>query len=184
MDDVIKVRLLLRRKADPNNHGNTADGPLLLAARGRHPEVLQLLLAHGADPCGRGGGGACPLRAAIDPIVDNNGDSLGVVVQKRRAAGSAAAAAAAAAAAGNSSTATSTTASIADSCMLLAKVLLAQRADANSKDNDGRTPLYVAARCGALPIARLLLDSDADPSVAGYVTNSPHPLRFLLTREH
>ena len=60
------VRLLLDRGADPNRGaGPGSPAPLLLAAGDTDPAILNLLLAHGADPTVEDEHGATPLSRAV-----------------------------------------------------------------------------------------------------------------------
>ena len=58
------ARLLLDRGVDPNRPARMAT-PLMLAAGDADPAMVQLLLAHGADPHARGLGGSTALTAAV-----------------------------------------------------------------------------------------------------------------------
>jgi hypothetical protein len=58
------VRLLLERGVDPNTAARRAR-PLAMAAADRDPTILELLLAHGADPHARGSGGSTALSVAV-----------------------------------------------------------------------------------------------------------------------
>ena len=58
------VRLLLERGVDPNTAARRAR-PLAMAAADRDPAILELLLAHGADPHARGIGGSTALSVAV-----------------------------------------------------------------------------------------------------------------------
>jgi len=60
------VRLLLDRGADPNRSGGPGSAaPLFLAAGDTDPTILELLLAHGADPTVEAENGATPLSVAV-----------------------------------------------------------------------------------------------------------------------
>jgi len=60
------VRLLLDRGADLNRGGGLGSlAPLVLAAGDTDPAILQLLLAHGADPTVEDENGATPLSRAV-----------------------------------------------------------------------------------------------------------------------
>jgi ankyrin repeat protein len=60
------VRLLLDRGADPNRGtGARSLTPLFLAAGDTDPAILELLLAHGADPTVEDENGATPLSRAV-----------------------------------------------------------------------------------------------------------------------
>ena len=58
------VRLLLERGVDPNTAARRLR-PLAMAAADRDPAILELLLAHGADPHARGIGGSTALSVAV-----------------------------------------------------------------------------------------------------------------------
>jgi ankyrin repeat protein len=58
------VRLLLDRGVDPNRPARLLT-PLAMAAADRDPTILELLLAHGADPNVRGIGGSTALSVAV-----------------------------------------------------------------------------------------------------------------------
>ncbi len=58
------VRLLLERGVDPNAAARRLT-PLAMAAADRDPVILELLLAHGADPRARGIGGSTALSVAV-----------------------------------------------------------------------------------------------------------------------
>jgi ankyrin repeat protein len=58
------VRLLLERGVNPNTSARTLR-PLAMAAADRDPAIVQLLLAHGADPNARGLGGSTALTVAV-----------------------------------------------------------------------------------------------------------------------
>jgi len=58
------VRLLLDRGVDPNNPARMLT-PLMMAASDADPAIVQLLLAHGADPTARGIGGSTALSEAV-----------------------------------------------------------------------------------------------------------------------
>jgi ankyrin repeat protein len=58
------VRLLLDRGVNPNAHAGLST-PLTLAAADRDPAIVQLLLAHGADPNVRGIEGSTALSVAV-----------------------------------------------------------------------------------------------------------------------
>jgi len=58
------VRLLLERGVDPNTAARRLR-PLAMAAADRDPTILELLLAHGADPHARGIGGSTALSVAV-----------------------------------------------------------------------------------------------------------------------
>jgi ankyrin repeat protein len=58
------VRLLLDRGVDPNTAVRRLR-PLAMAAADRDPTILELLLAHGADPNARGIGGSTALSVAV-----------------------------------------------------------------------------------------------------------------------
>jgi hypothetical protein len=60
----VAVRLLLDRGVDPNQKAGLAT-PLLMAAADRDPTLVELLLAHGADPHTRGLGGSTALSEAV-----------------------------------------------------------------------------------------------------------------------
>jgi ankyrin repeat protein len=64
MHQVEAVRLLLDRGVDPNRPARMVT-PLLMAASDADPTVVQLLLAHGADPTKRGIGGSTALTEAV-----------------------------------------------------------------------------------------------------------------------
>lgn len=69
-DHVTVARLLLEAGADPNavrngpNHGRCV--PIHLAAWGNHVPLIDLLIAHGADPNGNAGAGRSPIRTAAE----------------------------------------------------------------------------------------------------------------------
>ncbi|MGV3527202.1 MAG: ankyrin repeat domain-containing protein [Candidatus Sericytochromatia bacterium] len=50
MGDVVKVRILLKYKADPRITGYKDATPLHLAVYTKNPDMITLLVAHGADP--------------------------------------------------------------------------------------------------------------------------------------
>jgi ankyrin repeat protein len=58
------VRLLLDRGVDPDRPARMLR-PLAMAAADRDPTILELLLAHGADPSARGIGGSTALSVAV-----------------------------------------------------------------------------------------------------------------------
>ena len=58
------VRLLLERGVNPNTPAGMLR-PLAMAAADRDPAIVQLLLAHGADPNARGIGGSTALSVAV-----------------------------------------------------------------------------------------------------------------------
>src|SRR5258708_26358425 len=58
------VRLLLDRGVDPNRPTRMLR-PLIMAAADRDPAIVELLLAHGADPRARGLGGSTALSEAV-----------------------------------------------------------------------------------------------------------------------
>jgi ankyrin repeat protein len=58
------ARLLLERGVDPNTPARMFR-PLAMAAADRDPAIVQLLLAHGADPNARGIGGSTALTVAV-----------------------------------------------------------------------------------------------------------------------
>jgi ankyrin repeat protein len=69
------ARLLLDLGADPNRvSGPNAPAPLLLAAGDTDPTLVNLLLAHGADPAVEGEGGVTPLSRAVSAGTINGPD--------------------------------------------------------------------------------------------------------------
>jgi ankyrin repeat protein len=69
------VRLLLDRGAEMNRGaGPGSPTPLLLAAGDTDPAILELLLAHGADPTVEGENGATPLSRAVSAGTLNGPD--------------------------------------------------------------------------------------------------------------
>jgi len=58
------VQLLLERGVNPNQ-GARITSALMLAASDRDPTIVEILLAHGADPTRRGPGGATALTYAV-----------------------------------------------------------------------------------------------------------------------
>ena len=69
------VRCLLRRGADPNlKHSSQKNYPLHAAAEAGNPQVVSLLLHHGADPTALNGDGLTPLLVAVDMYNDNVSD--------------------------------------------------------------------------------------------------------------
>ncbi|KAK3940766.1 hypothetical protein QBC46DRAFT_341278 [Diplogelasinospora grovesii] len=65
---------------------------------------------------------------------------------------------------------------------MMARLLLDNGADLESKSEDGRTPLSFAAECGHEAVARLLLDKGADPQLED--NNGRTPLRWAAERGH
>jgi ankyrin repeat protein len=61
---VAAVRLLLERGVNPNQSARMLT-PLMMAAADRDPTIVELLLAHGADPATRGIGGSTALSEAV-----------------------------------------------------------------------------------------------------------------------
>jgi len=77
------VARLLERGADPNIHGSHADTPLIGAARNGCPEVVHMLLAHGARVEDQPRGGGTPLErlANVSAFHDGHYECARLLVQ-------------------------------------------------------------------------------------------------------
>lgn len=70
------VRRVLAFGAPVDGADKTSGTPLLQAVRDGKPEMVRLLLAHGADPLAEDGEGKSPLREAIAPDSTNGDEAL------------------------------------------------------------------------------------------------------------
>jgi ankyrin repeat protein len=138
------IKLLLDRGANPNPNPKPEMGsPLIQAGTAGGPEIMQLLIAHGADVKGS----AEPL--LVSAITNRCGKCLDIVVAKNpdRAAFTGA---------------LLETAALAD--VNTVRLLLDHGADVNAFDPFGRSPLMYAAVSDllALDVVKLLIDRGAD----------------------
>jgi ankyrin repeat protein len=145
------VRLLLEAGAAPNatesERGQTA---LMWASAGRHADIVQLLIDHGADPKAASMGGFTPLLFAAQQGDVESARALlaaGVDVNSKIA---------------NGSNALIVTA--ASGHEALGKFLLANGALPNVRDRFGMMPLHMAAQAGQLALVKELLARGADPN--------------------
>lgn len=147
--DVARVRSLLKAQALPDEPGHDGTPALHWAVLRQDPAMVTALLAAGASPNSTNRLGLRPLHLAL-----GNGDAQ--LVQRLLKAGADPASRDASG----------------ESCLVMAikggnpslvRLLLAAGAPADATDQVfGQTPLMVAARIGAAPVVRLLLDSAVD----------------------
>lgn len=138
--------------------------PLMLAARGGHVEIVDLLLASGADPKLKDAAGysaftmACQggQLAVVDSLVRAGEDP------KQRGPGKT----------------TSLHLAVESGNLALLDTLLAAALKVNLKDNQGQTPLHLAAERGELAMMERLLQAGADVNIA--CRNHHTPLVTLL----
>jgi cytohesin len=128
-------------------HGLT---PLFVAAANGHKDVVELLLASGADANARDSNGATPLQSAA---LSGHADVVGLLLAKGAVA--------------DAKTKDGTT----PLCNAAEKghkdvveLLLSKGADANAKDNNDFTPLHCAVDSGHADVVGLLLARGADPN--------------------
>jgi ankyrin repeat protein/CheY-like chemotaxis protein len=136
--------ILLEAGADPNAQGRHAPSALHLAVKSDHAGLVKLLLGHGADPGQRGDSSLTPLEsaAALGSV-----EAVNCLITHGGSASCLAAALRLAAVAGK-------TAAVG--------ALLVAAAPLEGRDDDGFTPLMLAALNGRLDTLRLLLDAGAD----------------------
>jgi hypothetical protein len=191
------VALLLKNKADPNARSETTYGeggagytPLLMATARVLPDIVDLLLASGADP-NLGNDTRTPILNALNnenPIArqqmlksllehgaalevrDSNGDTP-LLLAARRADKDALALLLANKADVNAQNKNGLSPlhvlvllNQNRDAKLLVKLLLAAGADVNARDKDGNTPLWSAADGKQREMAELLLAHKADPN--------------------
>jgi len=131
--DLAAVRDLLARGAEVNAKDNDGLTPLHLAAKVGHPAIVRLLLDQGTAVNARTVTGATPLHQAAEQAIDPESARMSKLFSLRQSAES----------------------------DVVVDLLLARGAEVNAKDNDGLTPLHLAAKVGYPAIVRLLLDQGA-----------------------
>ena len=153
---VLVDRLFGTHPQDLNSRGGYYETPLLAALGNEHPSIALFLLAHGAKIDSRGGLGQTALYMAssrgytevVQSLIDRGAD-LNTVCDDMD---------------NDDFDAKFTPLSVAskNERFEVARVLLEQGADANYRDNRGRSVLHFASRHRSDDLARLLLDHGAN----------------------
>ena len=151
--DVIALKYFLQAGMKPSVTDNKSETALIAAAKGGRTEVVELLLAHGADVKTTDKQfGATPL---IWASISGNADTVKLLLDKGadlevREEKNGMNAILVASVRGQTE---------------IVKLLAEKGADVNSRDRDGRTPLIWAAYGGQIETVKLLLDKGADINV-------------------
>ena len=139
------VALLLEKGADPKRRDKSGVSPIENAARGRHAEALELLIA-AAGPA------AAEIGALlIESAIKGQTDIADLLIAKGANVD-----------ARDKSGATPLHQAALKGNLAFATLLLQHGADVNARDGDGATPLHNAALSGHREVAALLLDKGAD----------------------
>ncbi|KAJ6461871.1 ankyrin repeat-containing domain protein [Mycena vitilis] len=150
LGDIISVRALLERGADPNIKGGKDGSALLSACRNGHGELARLLLQHGADPNVQADDGGTALQAASSSgIVATVGVLLEYGADVKLQGGQYGTALQAAL--------------VGD----IFDLLLAHGADVNAHGGEYGTALHAASYRGDIAIVELLLARGADVNIQG-----------------
>ena len=163
------VEALLQYGADPNAADKNGKTLLSVACEtGGHALLIHLLLQHGADPNVKGDNGP-PLVSLIEMGVEGNTPLVKEMLSKGANA--------------NVSDAAGTPALVwvaERGNVEIAKMLLEKKADPNAKDAlEERTALHLAAREEQTELVRLLLEKNANASIAD--KNGETPLIYALS---
>ncbi len=148
-NEVDAVRLLLeRKKVDPNAaYGEEKTTALAEAIIKHNIPIINLLLAHGADP-NKGNWGKAPLHLAIRT---GQLDVTRLLLEKRAKPDEK-----------DQSGFTPLHWAAMQDEIAIAQLLLARDANVNARDNKGETPLHLAAHQGRHAIAKLLIKNKAN----------------------
>jgi ankyrin repeat protein len=144
------VKLLLDKGAHVNMGNEGSETALHYAARHGHTKVMRILLEHGADPRLKGTGCGTPMQWAVRGEQRQSVNTLldyGVSINQEGTDGQ---------------TALSTAVSRYPD---MVSFLISLGADVNARAEDGCTPLHKAYWAEDKPIARLLLQQGADPTI-------------------
>ncbi|XP_002737915.1 fibronectin type 3 and ankyrin repeat domains protein 1-like [Saccoglossus kowalevskii] len=147
------VELLIEYGADVNFQNDSGKNALMLSCFAGHIEVVKLLKSHGAQWDVRDKGGSTPMHWAVDSANTQLLrwiilDGCPVDIRDRNSGWS----------------------PLMRACTLggnteVAKTLINAGANVNTKDNDGKTPLMIAALNGHLSLVELLIQKGADVHV-------------------
>jgi ankyrin repeat protein/serine/threonine protein kinase len=148
--DLIKVRIALKKGANPNARRFNGETPLHNAAQKGHVEIVKLLLKRGANPNAKDNYGWTPLHIAaqkghveiVKLLLEHGADPNAKDNYGRTPLHNAAS----------------------EGYVDVVRVLLERGADPNAEDNYGWTPLHYAAYHGHVDVVRVLLERGADPN--------------------
>jgi ankyrin repeat protein len=146
-----------------NVSAQTVDGesPLDIAATRLQPEIVALLVEHGANVNSTDKFGSTPLISAVSasPYVDMRSPEDATTIIQQRSLEFARA-------------------------LKITKLLLENKADANMKDQNGKSALSTAVNESNAILVRTLLDHDANPNIVDESQGSATPLILAVKNRH